>query len=57
MDSKGRGRIATKGASWTPSDQGILHGRGDLSIAHEALHMIVAESELLGLPVFIVTNK
>jgi GTPase SAR1 family protein len=57
VDSKDRERIVTKGERWVLSDQGILHGRGNLSIAHEALHTFMAETELLGLPVLVFANK
>jgi hypothetical protein len=51
VDSKDRERIVTKGTKWTLADQGVQHGHGDLSIAHEALHSFMSETELLGLPV------
>jgi hypothetical protein len=47
----------TKGTKWTLADQGVQHGHGDLSIAHEALHSFMSETELLGLPVLILANK
>ena len=57
VDSKDRERIVAKGNQWSPSDQGVLHGGGDLSVAHEALHTFMAESELLRLPVLVLANK
>lgn len=57
VDSKDSERIVTKGIQWTLADQGVLHGRGDLSVAHEALHTFMAEPELLGLPVLVLANK
>ena len=53
VDSKDRERIVAKGERWVLADQGVLHGRGDLSVAHEALHTFMAETELLGLPVLV----
>ena len=57
VDSKDRERIVAKGERWVLADQGVLHGRGDLSVAHEALHTFMAETELLGLPVLVFANK
>lgn len=57
VDSKDKERIVAKGSKWALSDQGVLHGGGDLSIAHEALHTFMSETELLGLPVLILANK
>ncbi len=57
VDSKDSARIVTKGDRWIPADQGVIHGNGDLSVAHEALHTFMAESELVGLPVLILANK
>lgn len=57
VDSKDKERIVAKGSKWALSDQGVLHGGGDLSIAHEALHTFMSETELLGLPVLVLANK